>query len=87
MSALLESKAPTETVAEVNYQPSKVSEFSVSTVKYQSSKVSEPSVSTASVFFIDEAIPSSFLEALEDFNTGRVFNMEQALNEPPPADA
>jgi hypothetical protein len=71
MSALALSYPPSETVVEVNYQ--------VSAIGQNSSNV-------VSVIFIAEAVPTSFLEALEDFKAGRVFDMEQALNEPPPAD-
>jgi hypothetical protein len=32
-------------------------------------------------------LPASFIEALEDFESGRVVDMETALNEPPLPDA
>jgi len=72
MSAFYLSDRPTETVAQFDYQAPEIGKYSASTI---------------SVVFVAETIPTSFLEALEDFNAGRVIDMEQALNEPPPADA
>jgi hypothetical protein len=38
-------------------------------------------------FEVSESIPASFFAGLEDIKAGRLFDMEQALNEPPPPDA
>jgi hypothetical protein len=34
----------------------------------------------------NEPIPESFIRAMDDFDNGRVVDLDRALNEPPPAD-
>ena len=33
-----------------------------------------------------EAVPESFIRAMDDFKNGRFVDLERALNEPPPAE-
>jgi hypothetical protein len=47
--------------------------------------VGEYSASTKGYEYFQE-VPHSFIEALADFHAGRVVNLDQALNEPPPDD-
>ncbi len=59
----------------------------VTRIDYQDPLIGQSSVGSTTYFFLDEEIPASFIEALNDFHAGRVVSLEQALNDPFPPDA